>query len=429
MLSARKQKSEPMVSVQTQIEIAGDLNLASISQELDRMNIPKEILRSATVKLQEELMEDLCGKKYARNPDRKFCRGGTKNRTLLTRHGKVGFRLAKVHDLESDCYFSPLLLYFGIRPRQRIVDDLVLECAELATYLTYRDSEMVIENLTNAEVSRCRIHECVQRVGEFMNRERRKAPVADQDLIEGDGTKCHGLGGRKNEVNVILGKNQESGEKSLLGLDVNKDWKETAAQFEGKAGVAVSDNEPSLRNALLEKAVDYQACVRHCVGDVRFYLWSAGLSKDKRKEIANKLIVILEALRNSVSKRVVDGDFERLKWRINWALSELEKLSGMLLEDGLDTVARFVRNAANYLVTFARLAMKEISVPITNNLVERLMGEIAKRIKHKWMHWSTCGLENLLNILLARYCNRSFYGEMKERCLSANKAVVRIAIT
>lgn len=152
MLSARKQKSEPMISVQTQIEIAGDLNLASISQELDRMSIPKEILKSATVKLQEELMDDLCGKKYARNPDRKFCRGGTKNRTLQTRHGKVGFRLAKVHDLESDCYFSPLLLYFGIRPRQRIVDDLVLECAELATYLTYRDSEMVIENLTNAEV-------------------------------------------------------------------------------------------------------------------------------------------------------------------------------------------------------------------------------------------------------------------------------------
>jgi len=58
------------------------------------------------------------------------------------------------------------------------------------------------------------------------------------------------------------------------------------------------------------------------------------------------------------------------------------------------------------MVTFARLAMKEISMPITNNLIERLMGEIAKRVKHKWMHWSTKGLENLLNSLLAMYCNR-----------------------
>ena len=77
-----------------------------------------------------------------------------------------------------------------------------------------------------------------------------KRLLLDQDLIEGDGTKSHGLGGKKNEVNVILGKNQETGEKALLGLGVNEDWKETAVQFKGKAEVAVSDNEPSLRNAL-----------------------------------------------------------------------------------------------------------------------------------------------------------------------------------
>ena len=94
----------------------------------------------------------------------------------------------------------------------------------------------------------------------------------------------------------------------------------------------------------------------------------------------------------------MDEDFERLKWRIDWALLKLDELSRELLVDGLEVVARFIRNAANYMVTFARLAMKGISIPITNNLIERLMGEIAKRIKHKWMHWSTRGLENLLNI-------------------------------
>ena len=81
------------------------------------------------------------------------------------------------------------------------------------------------------------------------------------------------------------------------------------------------------------------------------------------------------------------------------------------------------------MVTFARLAMKGTRVPYTNNLVERLMGEIAKRIKHKWMHWSTRGLENLLNILLARYCNKRVYGEMKEKYLSPKSTIVRLAIT
>jgi transposase-like protein len=125
----------------------------------------------------------------------------------------------------------------------------------------------------------------------------------------------------------------------------------------------------------------------------------------------------------------VDRDFERLKLRIEWTLSKLEELSKQLFLDGLDVVARFVRNSANYMVTFARLAMADVSVPWTNNLVERLMGEVAKRIKHKWMHWSTKGLENLLNILLARYCNKRFFDEMKERYLSPNKTIVRIAVT
>jgi hypothetical protein len=60
----------------------------------------------------------------------------------------------------------------------------------------------------------------------------------------------------------------------------------------------------------LEKAANYQACVCHCVGDVRFYLWSAGLPKEQRKEIASKLIGILETLHNSVNKYLGDKDFE-----------------------------------------------------------------------------------------------------------------------
>ena len=295
--------------------------------------------------------------------------------------------------------------------------------------MTYRDSKTVIENLTWAKVSRTRIHECVQRVGEFMNVERRRETAKDQELIEGDGTKCHGFGGKKNEINVILGKDHESGEKTLLALSVNEDWKETASQFKGEAEFAVSDNEVPLRNALLEKAANYQACVRHCVGDVRFYLWNAGLPKEVRKEIASKLLGILETLHNSVNKHLADQNFERLQWRISWTLLELEKLSRELLLDGLDTVARFIRNAANYLVTFARLAVKGTCIPLTNNHIERLMGEIAKRIKHKWMHWSTKGLENLLNILLARYCNKRLYNGMKEKYLSPNNTFIRITTT
>jgi hypothetical protein len=65
----------------------------------------------------------------------------------------------------------------------------------------------------------------------------------------------------------------------------------------------------------------------HCAGDVRFYLYNADLPKEQRKEVASKLLAVLEILRNSLSKHLVDKDFERLKWRISWTLLELETFS------------------------------------------------------------------------------------------------------
>ncbi|MDO9033817.1 MAG: ISH6 family transposase, partial [Methanoregula sp.] len=36
-------------------------------------------------------------------------------------------------------------------------------------------------------------------------------------------------------------------------------------------------------------------------------------------------------------------------------------------------------------------------------MIERLMGEISKRVKHKWMRWTTRGLEAILRLILIRY--------------------------
>jgi len=419
-----------IVSVTGQIEVHGDLSLTSLSRRLDEANVNREILKALLEKAQDELIDELCGKKYSRSGDKKFKRAGTAERTLITRHGIIEFRLVKVRSLENGSIPRPFLLYIGLEPWKRIVNDIDFECAETATYLTYRDSKTVIENLTKAEVSRHRIHTYVQTIGSFIDEERREATDQKADLLYADGTKAHGQDGKKNEINVIVGKNTETGEKNLLGLTVNRKWEETAEQFNGKADVLISDADKAMRNALIDKALNYQLCVRHSVGDVGYSLWKAGLPKQERKEIRTKLKAILNTCRNSTIKHLKDGDVERLQWRINKTLADLKQLAKELVEEGLTTTAKFLRNSANYMVTFARLAMKQISIPYTNNLIERLMGEIAKRVKNKWMHWGTTGLENLLNILLVRYCNKERYNKLKETYLSQeNKTLIQITVT
>jgi transposase-like protein len=418
----------PIVSVQGTIEVHGDLNVTSLSRGLDEANVNRAILRSVLEKAQDELIQELCGPRYSRGGDKRFRRAGTAKRTLETRHGTVEFRLVKVRSMENGSMMRPLLLYIGLEPRKRIVDDLVLECAEVATYLTYRDSKKVIQNLTSAEASKHRIHYCVQKVGAFIEQERREAAARKVDLLYADGTKAHGVG-KKNEINVVLGKDLETGEKSLLGLTVNRSWKETAEQVKAKAEVLIADADKAMRNALIDKALSIQLCVRHAVREVGHHLWKAGLPKQERKETRTRLRTILYACRNSAIKHLKDKDMERLRWRINRTLADLRQLARELLEDGLTGAAKFIRNSANYMVTFAKLAMKQVHTPYTNNLIERLMGEVAKRVKNRWMHWSTTGLENLLNILLTRYCNRKLYDRLKQKYLNQGQTYIQIRIT
>ena len=96
MSSPNEKEWNSMISVQMKVEIQGDLSLANISKELDEINIPKELLKSAIIKIQEELVLDLCGPEYERNPNRRFSRAGTTSRTLHTRHGKIEFKLVKL---------------------------------------------------------------------------------------------------------------------------------------------------------------------------------------------------------------------------------------------------------------------------------------------------------------------------------------------
>jgi transposase-like protein len=410
------------------VEVYGDLSIVGLSRSLDESNVNGAVLKVVLEKAQNQLIEELCGKKYARQKDRRFVRAGTARRTLITRFGKVKFRIVKVKSLKTGSIFRPFLLYIGLEPRKRMVDDFVFECAEVATHLTYRDSKTVIEKLTKAEVSRHRVHSCVQRIGAFVEKERREAADQKADLLYGDGTKIHGLG-RKNEVNVVLGKDAETGEKHLLGLAVNRSWKETAEQVNVRGGVLIADADKAMRKALAEKAMNYQLCVNHAQRETSIHLWKAGLPKKERREILERLGKILRICRNSTLKHLEDGDMKRLEWRISKTIEELKNLAEDLVRDGLTTAAKFIRGSANYMVTFARLAMKGIQIPYTNNLIERLMGEIAKRVKNRWMHWSTTGLENLLNILLVRYCNNQLYNKIREKYLSQEKPFIQITVT
>jgi transposase-like protein len=98
-------------------------------------------------------------------------------------------------------------------------------------------------------------------------------------------------------------------------------------------------------------------------------------------------------------------------------VDDMKQLTKELKQLSCVKAAEFIRKHINMTVTFAILALEEKDIPWTSNIIERLMGEISKRCKHKWMKWTTRGLETLLQLLLLQYTKPEKYKQFQEKIL------------
>jgi len=137
------------------------------------------------------------------------------------------------------------------------------------------------------------------------------------------------------------------------------------------------------------------------------------MSRDDRDKAARAIRQPLYTLIRSTKRHLEDGDRERLQARIGRTLRELHATAHRLRDRGYPRAAAFIEKHARFMVTFAELALEGVRIPYTTNRIERLMGEISKRCKHRWMHWSTRGLKNILPLVLIRYTDEALYENFK----------------
>jgi len=66
-----------------------------------------------------------------------------------------------------------------------------------------------------------------------------------------------------------------------------------------------------------------------------------------------------------------------------------------------------------FMVTFAEVTLERVMITYTTNRIERLMGEVYKWCKHRWMHRSTDGLRDILVLVLVWYTDEALYEGFK----------------
>jgi transposase-like protein len=100
------------------------------------------------------------------------------------------------------------------------------------------------------------------------------------------------------------------------------------------------------------------------------------MGKQERKAVSVEMKQLLYTLVNSVKKHLEDDDEESLKRRIEGTVKGLITLAEDLKMKGYPKTAAFIRSNAKFMVTFAKLKLKNIRIPYTSNVIERLLRKI-----------------------------------------------------
>jgi len=398
---------EIIVPMQVKVCLPEDeiVPIENLVHVLKKLQIEASLLEKIINSADTEIATKLCGEKYTKKSgNERYVRAGTSERKPITSVGQLNIKVNKVKDITRNRIIKPVLERIQFAGRQKYQPDIVMMSVDFAQKLSYRDTVEELTLVVPVVPSRMTINKQVMKFGESIEINQENACM---QVAMADGTKSHSQepGVKQNDINVMIG--VQDGRKVLLGMTVNQSWKALADHLDtneilSEIAVIVSDGEPELRAAFTNENIQFQMDLIHGFRILGYKLWEDDeLNLEQRKEIINELKALLLSLKNVVVFHKSEPD--RIGEKINQIVDGIESLANRLNDMSCYRSAAFLKTYSNTLVTFARLSINGIDIPWNSNMIERLMGEISKRVKHKWMRWTTRGLEAILRLILVRY--------------------------
>ena len=393
--------------------------IESLVASVKRLQIEEKLLEHILVGVNDILVDSYCGEKYSRrSPEARYIRAGTSEKTIVTSVGSITLKLDKVRDVQKNRIWKPLTDVVQFAGKQLYQPDISMISIDFVQKLSYRDTTEELGIVIPEVPSRMTINNRIKQMSGLLEVNEIEIPLM---VAMADGTKAHSqeAGKKQNDINVVLGVSDER--KILLGVTVNQSWKclsdlidtdETLAEN----ALIVSDGEPELRAAFADEDIHFQNDLSHGCRLLGYKLWEDGiLTLKERKGVIIELKMLLLSLKNVVLFH--KSDHQRVRDKINQVVEGMEYLANRLIERGCRRAAVYLNMYSNTLVTFARLSLNGIKVPWNSNMIERLMGEISKRVKHKWMRWTSRGLEAILRFILVRYTSPWLYRRFRNEYL------------
>lgn len=401
-------------------EFASWSSFESLAVQMSK-DIPGQALAQSLDELQERLVEQVCGPKWA--PRRglpapfacpgcgvaeDFVRKGrrTRPRRFDTSAGRVEVRLWHVGCRECGKVFAPLLVLMDLQGKRR-TDRLSLDLAELSSQMSFRRAADIAETFSGRKTSGGGAHQSMADIAAILAPEGMFGPaVAQADVVILDGTGVR-AGTRKlgADCNLAIGLTGRSGPRrrrrahaQLLGLTVGESWPSLAAQLESMASpkVVVVDGEEAVTTlaARVWPDVPQQRCWWHLSRGFRWALYADHAPSAWANERRAELVALLQAaIANERSTQ------EALR----------------LYDDFIDSIRLAGHHRATSLLTVARPQVFTCLDPtlrrhlaylggpeLGSGVIERTMRDINARVDIGGSRWSIPGIRDTITVLAAR---------------------------
>lgn len=215
----------------------------------------------------------------------------------------------------------------------------------------------------------------------------------------------------RGELRIALGVDKR-GLVVPLGSWSGESWETIGQAIKGKrkdkqpvADVLVSDGERGLSQALSDLCNEHQRCGWHFIHDLDFTMWQDGAPKTERKGKRQELISIIGIeLPKEDFHAVSSSEREEIAGRLDRARHELEHLYNDLKSRGYDEAAGYVSRGSKNVFTYLERWLKTgLMTPRVSSMIERMMREIARRLKRIAFGWSPARAAKMARIIIKRF--------------------------